>query len=82
MPFGMSETYHYNKKVENRKRKKRQAKNPTYYVEANKCNCHPETCCCSPWLLKDPNDVTITPFFDYDKAQTIADRLNAATKEN
>jgi len=37
MPFGMSETYHYNKKGENRKRKKRQAKKPTYYVEANKC---------------------------------------------
>ena len=47
-----------------------------YHVEANCCNCHPETCCCNDWVLNNPKGKKITTFFNKDDAQEVADKLN------
>ena len=48
-----------------------------YLVEVNRCNCHPETCCCNDWVLYDPDGEKITTFFHKKDAEKLADTLNS-----
>ncbi len=47
-----------------------------YEVKRNWCNCHPETCCCNDWVLKDPTGKKVTTFFNREDAITLANKLN------
>lgn len=46
-----------------------------YSVQPNRCSCHPETCACKPWLLKQ-GAATVTSLHDRDAAVEMARRLN------
>jgi hypothetical protein len=52
-----------------------------YTVARNRCNCHPETCCCDPWVILDPNGKRFTTVFDEKTAHTIANAMNEKRKE-
>lgn len=47
-----------------------------YTVDVNRCNCHPETCCCDPWRVVDSNNKLFSTFYSKDVAKITADLLN------
>lgn len=53
-----------------------ETKRPMYKLEKNRCDCHPETCCCNPWAILKNGEKYVT-IFEKLKAQTIVDALNA-----
>lgn len=46
-----------------------------YYVNRNRCNCHPETCCCSDWAVYRPNGEKYAPFYAKEIAEEVAKAL-------
>lgn len=58
----------------------RQAKDslhqPMYSVEPNRCDCHPETCSCDPWVLLEDGK-RITSFYNKKDADDTCKKLNA-----
>ena len=50
-----------------------------YIAEPNHCRCHPETCCCKDYQVRDTHgkEPKIT-VFDLDEAQQLAKSLNRA----
>lgn len=50
-----------------------------YTVEMNRCNCHPETCCCNDWVVVDRDGGAVSSFFDRDDAEMVCDALNEAS---
>ena len=46
-----------------------------YTIAENKCSCHPETCCCDPWVILKDGEKFVS-VFDKDKAQIIVNALN------
>lgn len=47
----------------------------TYTVEYNYCDCHPETCCCDSYVLKEDGKFYLSSN-DKDKLVDLANRLN------
>lgn len=47
-----------------------------YTIEKNSCKCHPETCCCNPWVVMKGGEKIIT-VFDLTIAALIVGALNA-----
>lgn len=43
-------------------------------LKRNHCNCHPETCCCKPWVLLK-NGERHSTFFDQGKGLEILNAL-------
>jgi len=43
-----------------------------FYVKHNRCSCHPETCCCSPWVILDPKGEKYLEIYSGNKALEIA----------
>jgi hypothetical protein len=43
-----------------------------WHVRPNRCNCHPETCCCDDWALHDPAGNKDQTFFDKSNAEAYA----------
>jgi len=52
-----------------------------YTIDKNKCNCHPETCCCNSWMILKDGKKFIT-IQDKNKAQTIIDALNNISNDD
>jgi len=48
-----------------------------YEVLRNRCDCHPETCCCRPWAVFQGKEKVET-FHVKEVAENIAQLLNAA----
>ena len=47
-----------------------------YSMGPNRCSCHPETCCCDPYVIyKD--GVKFVTIYEKKDAQDICDRLNS-----
>ena len=47
-----------------------------YTAERNRCNFHPESCCCNPWRVMKPDGTRHSTYYDRDDADLIADALN------
>jgi len=47
-----------------------------YRLKATRCNCHPETCCCSPWQLFDPDGKYVSSFDNKKNGKKIVKKLN------
>ena len=43
-----------------------------WHVRANRCRCHPETCCCDDWAVYDTNGENYLTFFDKESADDFA----------
>ncbi len=39
-------------------------KPPKWVVKPNRCNCHPETCCCDDWAVYSPSGEKELTFFN------------------
>lgn len=52
--------------------------NTNYEVRRNYCDCHPETCCCNPWVLyyKATGQKVVTCYNRSD-AVSLCEKLNA-----
>lgn len=48
----------------------------TYHVRGNRCNCHPETCCCNDWVVHGPNGERHSSHYQYEVAELVAEALN------
>lgn len=46
-------------------------------VEPNYCDCHPETCCCNPWVLLTPESIKHSSYFKKSEALEVAEAMNA-----
>lgn len=53
-----------------------------YHVRPNRCNCHPETCCCNDYAVHKPNGEKHSTCFNKDTALEIVDALNLVLKTN
>ncbi len=51
-----------------------------YHVRPNRCDCHPETCCCNDWVVYDGNGERDLDFFRKSDAQEWADTKNKAAE--
>ena len=49
-----------------------------YKVSRNRCDCHPETCCCRPWLVLDPSGYEVAGFHSEYDALKLVNILNVA----
>ena len=47
-----------------------------YKLSYNYCNCHPETCCCDPYVILDDNGEVYTTIFNKTIGQEIVDLKN------
>lgn len=47
-----------------------------YKVIINRCNCHPETCCCDDWIVVDSKGEEQCSFFSFKRAEAFAAKLN------
>jgi hypothetical protein len=53
-----------------------------YEVARNRCNCHPETCCCNDWAVYAPGGEKWDTFFKKENADKVAKALNAVYAED
>lgn len=51
-----------------------------FKVVPNRCNCHPETCCCNPWAVVDQAGNVYATAYHQDKAQNMIDVLTGKVK--
>ena len=51
-----------------------------WHVRPNRCDCHPETCCCAPYSIYNPEGVLDMPAFDRKKAKEYVDIKNELDK--
>lgn len=49
-----------------------------YKIKGNNCRCHPETCCCDPYLVVDTqkNDERVASFYKLPDAENLLKHLN------
>jgi hypothetical protein len=53
---------------------------PLYRVRLNRCTCHPETCCCDPWIVIAPDNTRVPgSFYLRLDAELAAARMNSRT---
>lgn len=52
-----------------------------YTVEYNYCDCHPETCCCDRFILKENGKYYLTDN-DKQKLVNLAEKLNTLDSQN
>jgi hypothetical protein len=38
-----------------------------FEVRPNRCNCHPETCCCNDWAVYGPDGTKVRPTFFHEE---------------
>jgi len=49
-----------------------------YTVARNRCNCHPETCSCNPWVVLNPEGmVVMPPSYSKEWAERVKDAFNS-----
>lgn len=49
---------------------------PEYRYEVNRCDCHPETCGCNPFMIVDREGNKISTAFDESQAKKVVEILN------
>jgi uncharacterized small protein (DUF1192 family) len=61
--------------VEKNTEKRRRRIMSVYKVKRNRCDCHPETCSCAPWVVFKDGE-RILSLMDKDMAEDVAETLN------
>lgn len=49
---------------------------PPFKLEPNRCNCHPETCCCDDWKITDSKNNKVVTFHNKENAESFVQYLN------
>lgn len=50
-----------------------------FHVRPNRCDCHPETCGCNPWVVHGPDGQRHSSYYAKETADSIAELLQLKT---